>query len=546
MKKWILLVLALLLALSLTGSALAQVNAYGWEVPEKTLKIDVFNNSDNWTELEEQKLGIKRMQDYLKEQFNIEYTYSAPSGKAEEEVNLMLAAGNYPGVMRSITTAARQKFVEQGKAIDLTPYIENSPNLKAALGDMINMYKDADGKIYYLPTSFGNLMDLPDYSAHIRYDEWLAIGSPKIETPEDYFNALMAIYEKFPTTPNGDTRYTLSLYNNGLPEYISGYWGFQRGWQVNDDKSVTYWAMTDEGKEMARFFNNWWRTGTMDPDAFTNEWNDLRTKISQERVIGMIGGWWIGYNAGHEIWSLTNDDWHEEMRFIQVGFKAPEAEHAYVTTKNNLGSNWTVITDKAEDPEAIVRFLDFNCTDVGKALLNWGVPGYTPSFKDAAKQIAIWHMEGTDNWHFDKVAKAELLAETWDYNDEGVFGANTGLFTLVTDMNRWADGEHSVWPNQMWYSENRWKQIMFENMSGTIFDSTALLAFGDMPQDVSMAKTAVEDTYKQYYPLVCMAEDDATFDAAWEAFQDALKTANIDLWTQFRSEAYLRNATAME
>ena len=53
-------------------------------------------------------------------------------------------------------------------------------------------------------------MDLPDYSAHIRYDEWMEIGSPEINTPEDWYNAIMAIYELHPTTDEGEQRYTLA------------------------------------------------------------------------------------------------------------------------------------------------------------------------------------------------------------------------------------------------------------------------------------------------------------------------------------------------
>ena len=184
-------------------------------------------------------------------------------------------------------------------------------------------------------------------------------------------------------------------------------------------------------------------------------------------------------------------------------------------------------------------------TDAGAALVNWGIPGEVPSMKDAAKTVSTWHIEGPASWHFDEEAKQELLAETWDYNDEGVLGANTGAFALSACYDRWDDGEHCVWPNQMWYAENKWKQIMFENMSGTIFDCTALLAVSSMPQDVAMAKTAVEDAYKQYYPLAVMAEDDDTFEAAWEALQDAMTAADVETYTQFYQSNYTANLEKM-
>ena len=88
-----------------------------------------------------------------------------------------------------------------------------------------------------------------------------------------------------------------------------------------------------------------------------------------------------------------------------------------------------------------------------------------------------------------------------------MFGANTGFLGWVVYQGRWADGVSCLWPNQMWYNENKWKQIMFENMKDTIVDATALLAMGSKSEELTMAEAAVKDAWKQYFPLVCMAED---------------------------------------
>ena len=546
MKKVLGLLLAAVMLLGMTASALGEPNVFGWESPEETLKMTVFIAYSDWVELEEQKVGIASMKSYLLEHFNIELDYQATDGEAEEAINRMLASNNYPDVIMYLSTASRQKFVDQGRAVDLTEYVENSPHLKALLGDYLGMYADADGRIFYLPTSFSNLMDLPDYSAHMRYDEWLAIGSPVIETPDDYFDAIMAVLEMFPTTPNGDTRYSLSLYNQGYPEYyLGGFFGLTRGWLIGEDNSLTHWAFTEEGKRMAAFVNKFWRTGTMDPDAFVNKWDDLRTKISQERVLAMIAGWWIGYNAGHEIWSLTDPDWTENKRFFQVGFKDPDVPAAMVTAKNNLGSAWTIITDKCQDPEGVMKFIEFMQTEPGMALSHWGIPGPVASMKDPGTDITIWTINSPTDFAFDPVSKQQLIDEIWDYNDEGVFGANTGLLQWVSYQGRWSDGEYCLWPNQMWYSENQWKQIMFENMKDTIVDATPLLAWGSKSDDLVLAETAVKDTWEQYFPLVCMAEDDDTFEAAWGALQAALKVANVELMAREWEANYQKNLVQM-
>lgn len=540
------LALVMVLSLALGAAAMAEENAFGWEVPEETLRIYIFYNASNFATGEEQDLGIENMKAYMLENFNVEYEVITTDGDANEQLNLMLASDTYPDIIVGASTVNRQKFVDQGRAVDLTDYIANCPNLQHRMGDMLGLYADEDGRIYYLPTTFSNLMDLPDYSAHIRYDEWMEIGSPEINTPEDWYNAIMAIYELHPTTDEGEQRYTLGLYDQGMPEYLGGYWGLQQGWKVNDDNTLTYWTHTDEGKKMAAFFNNWWRTGTMDPDSMTNAWDDLRTKISQERVIGMIGGWWIGYNAGHEIWSLTDEDWYEEKRFIQVGFKDEDAENAYVTMKNNAGSNWTIITDKCENVEGVMQWLDFTLSDKGIALTGWGMPNEVQSYKNPDETVCIWELYDDGTWKFNDTAKQELIDEVWDYNEEGVFGANTSIFKLTSYQGRFDDGVHCLWTNQMWYSENKWKGIMFENMDGTIFDGTALLYESlEMDEDVTFAKTAVEEAWKQYYPLVIMADTDEAFEAAWTDLQMAVESAGLETYAQYRAENYQHNLELM-
>ena len=549
MKKIIAVLLALLLCAGMLpafAESTTVAEQFGWEVPAETLNISVY--AGQMTLGEEQKVGIENMKTYLLENFNVNYEIVSTDGDSEEALNLMLASGEYPDVIIGASTTNRQRIVDQGRAADITEYMnaEYAPNLMARLGDLAGLYADADGKYYYLPTSFSNLMDLPDYSAHIRYDEWVEIGSPEINTPEDWKNALMAVYELHPTTEDGEARYSLGLYSQGLPEYVSGYWGLQRGWKVNEDNTLTYWTETEEGKDMAKFFNEWWRTGTMDPDSFVNEWNDLRTKISQERVVGMIGGWWIGYNAGHEIWSLTDEDWFEEKRFIQVGFKDENAENAYVTLKNNAGGSWTIITDKCEDVAGVMKFLDFTMSDKGIALTNYGMPNEVQSYKNPDETLSTWELYEDGTWKINDATKEAMITETWDYNEEGIFGANHGAYSPIDYQGRFEDGVHCLWLNQMWYSENKWKGIMFENMNGTIFDGTALLYESvKMDEEVTFAKTAVTDAWKQYYPLVCMAETDEEFEANWTNLQVAVRNAGLETYTNYRTANYQNNLSMM-
>lgn len=523
-----------------TTEAGATVNEYGWAVPESTLEIVAYDAGGSFAPSEEQKQGIANMEKFLLDNFNVKFTMMTTDGDGTENLNLMLASGEYPEIIYNTSYDIVLKMKGLGKAQDLTPYMDTlGMDIQKAIGDLYPLFLDADEKLWYIPIGVGALMELPDYSAHVRWDEYKAIGSPPIKTPDDYYNAIKKILAEFPKTPAGENRYAISLYNQGDPAgSFGGYWGLKRGWKVAADNTLTYWAFTDEGKAMTKWFNRWWTDGTMDPDAFVNNFDQWKAKFSNEKIVGAIGGWWIAYNAGHEVWMLTDENLPEDKRFVQVGFKAPEAEGAYVTGKNKYGWANTIITDKATKVEDLMKFINFQATELGLALFNWGIPNGVPQYKDPSKTLALWNLEKDSSWTFDATAKQQFVTETWDYPAEGVVG--NGWFVLFNHCNRWADGEHCIWGNQMWYSENQWKSMMIENMDGTIYDFTPMV-LREKDEATILTETAIIDAYKQNWPLVVQANGDAEFDQRWTALQEALRAVGIEQYTKQTQDNYKAN-----
>ncbi|MBP8988733.1 MAG: sugar ABC transporter substrate-binding protein [Clostridia bacterium] len=524
-----------------TTEPIKNINRFGWAVPEKTIEINCYNGEGYYAPTEEQKQGRANMEKYLLEEFNVKINMMTTDGDGTEYLNLMLSTGEYPEVIYNISYENVLRLKDLEKAQDLTNYVEMyGQDIIKDIGDLYPLFLDSENKLWYIPIGVGALMELPDYSAHVRWDEYTAIGKPKIETPDDYYNVINQILEEFPTTPAGESRYTLSLYDQGDPAgSFGGYWGLKRGWKESSDHSLTYWAFTDEGKAMTKWFNRWWTDGKMDPDAFANNFDEWKAKFSNERIVGAIGGWWIAYNAGHEIWMLTDPNWTEDKRFVQVGFKAPEAEAATVTGKNKYGWANTVITDKADNIEEIMKFINFQATEpLGLALFGWGIPNGVPSYKDPNKLIKLWNIDENGNWSFDPEAKQQFITETWDYPAEGV--VNPGVFVFFTHCNRWADGVHCIWGNQMWYEENKWKSMMIENMKGTIYDFTPM-ALRDKDQNVVLTEQAIKDTWKQHWPLVVQSANDAEFDQRWTEFQEALRSVGIEEYTKITENNYKNN-----
>jgi ABC-type glycerol-3-phosphate transport system substrate-binding protein len=516
-----------------------QRNKYGWEVPRQTIKFSVFNAWGNDAPTEAVANGRILWKQFLKNQFNVDLDFQTVTGSGDEALNLAMASGTYADVIRGITHTYTRRFVEQNRAVDLTPYLDTLiPNVKRHIGDQLSMYL-INGKFYGIPHGMGGLYELPDYSAHIRYDEWLEIGSPAIKTPDDYYKAINAILAKHPANPNGERRYAMSFsesYRN--PEDFAGYWGLRLGYDISPDNQWTYFAFTDQGKKMTRWFNQFYRDGTLDPDAFINKYEDWKAKFSAERLVGAMGGWWIGYNAGHEVWQVLDPSTPDNKRTIQIGFKDPAVSTAYITPKNMVPDREVIITNKAKNAQDILKFVNFTASELGQALIGWGFPGAYPA-GNTGKTIHFWDLDNNGRWAVDPIARQQEISETWDYSNEGYWTASE-IMTLFLDYSRWADGVHCVWMNQMWYDQNKWKKIMMENMAGTIYDATSYILRDKNGEAVNL-ETAIKDAREQYWPACVQAKTDAEFETAWKNLQNALEAAGIRRYEQIRAANYRAN-----
>lgn len=519
----------------------AKVNAFGWEVPEETLTIKISNLVGGYAPDENDKRGLENMQAYLLKEFNVDLQVEMTTGDGSEAQNLALASGEYGDVVTGISYATAQKFRDQGRAVDLAPYMDTvGASVKKVMGDVYIMLEEDDGALYMLPRSMGAVEELPDLCAAVRYDEYLEIGEPKIETPEDYYNAMKQILELHPTNSLGEKRYALSLYDFDYPTVLGGYWGLKEGWDISEDNQFTYWAFTDAGYEMTKWFNQLHRDGNLDPDAFINTFEDWGTKCANERLVGNIGYWWTVYNKGHEVWQKNDPNWNENKRYIHLGFKSENADQAYITGKNHLGYSYTMITDKAKDPEAIMKFINFMGSEKGMALFNWGIPGGVEDMDGSGRIIKNWDLHEDGTWEFDAEAKKSFLDNTWDYSKEKQLGGTSNQLYLFRTNSRWEDGVHCIWPNQCWYEENPWKQMMIENLQGTIFDSTPLVVLERTPE-FSMLENSVKDAWGQFWPACVQAKSDAELEKNWKALQDGLTAAGVEQYTEQMQANYLKN-----
>ncbi|MBO7742867.1 sugar ABC transporter substrate-binding protein [Paenibacillus sp. MWE-103] len=518
-----------------SGGAAPKVNEYGWTMPEKTITVDYYTaDKDNPDKVAKKFAAIH---DYFLKTFNVDVKKMQYDVDGKEKLNLMLASNDYPGVLSAIDSDTIDKWRAQGKLIDLAPLVDKyGPNIKKELGAKYKSYLDKDGKLWGIPRGWGYL-PIPDNSAHIRWDWYQAMGSPKLETPDDYYNVLKQMVAAHPKNAQGQKTYAISWNDQISVNTVLGIWGLKDGYKEDADHNLTHWLNTSEGLEAVKFYNRFYREGLMDPDSFLNKFDDWKLKFSNEQIIGHIGPWWQSWNAGHEVWKTTNPDWTDEQRYVQIALKAPGAEAAYLSPKDTTGWNYTVITDKEAHPEDIVKFLDFEMTPIGTRLTGWGIPNLPES---------VWSYKSDGSWSFNDAQKQKLLAGTFDYDkaDEATGGNQIWLDHpqgLMSD-----DGKSTAWYDQNFNDEDKWKAKMNANLKDTIYDNTARRIVFTADNPLTIVNQQIEDLIKTGFAKAVMSK---TEEGAVQAFDDmrdkALKLGLKDI-EAFRAQAYKDNLANMQ
>lgn len=504
-----------------------EVNEYGWAIPTETFEFSYYKKKQENPDQIAQWLEL--MNTYLLDEFNLVINRLVYDTDADERLNLMLTSGDYPEVITGLDRTDVLRLLDLGIVVDVAPYIETSgQNITKELGDLYPRYLEEDGSLYGLPYGWG-ILNIPDYSAFVRWDWYQEMGSPEFETPEEYYQVIKDMIELHPEARDGSKVYAMSWNDRSYIETIAGAWGLKEGYK-EEGNTLTHWINTPEGYEFTKFMNTIHQDGLLDPDAFTNDFSEYKSKLSSGKILGGIGPWYQCWSGGHEIWQATDENWTEDQRFVQYPIKAESADVAYLSPKDTTGWGYTVITDKAEDPEMIVKVFDFMMTPMGSRLFAWGVPN-TPE--------SNWTFDNGD-WDFTELAKDGVINATLDYNANKMLGTN--YIWLVHPQGEFSDDKSTnAWIDQCFNTEAKWKKVLNENMAGTMYDNSAMRAIVyEVEADVTLYKQQVEDATDLYWTIAVLSNSDEEFEENYQKLKDALKQAGVDELQAYISEEYFK------
>jgi len=407
-----------------------EVNEWGWVIPDETLVLDVYGGEGDQENLMKDEYGGKaKLDEWLLNNLNVQINWQLYSTSMDEKLNLMLASGDYPAIITNMTNEMADKFIAQGKALDLTEALEQyGDNITRRYGDYLNMLKSEDGKIYKLATLYGYNPNVAGYDFGIRYDYWEELGESKMyETPEGYYEALKKVLENHPTNANGQTTYGASSTNKGqnfLKAMLAAY-GFITDYKYDESTGdMVHWLNTEDGLEISMLVNKMYREGLIDPDFLSTDYETLMTKMQSEQILGNFGTWWYGWTGGHQFWATQEaESYTIEKRFANVSVHAEglTMEDTTLLTANYLGSYRCIITDKCTDLGMVMRYLNWENSELGNFIAGWGAPD----------EDNVWDIAEDGTWVVDDdILSVDTKETTFHHVREELNGGGTYMIAV--------------------------------------------------------------------------------------------------------------------
>lgn len=307
----------------------------------------------------------------------IDIKYEHPTYTQEiEQFNLMIASGEYPDIIEynffREYSGGPVKAIADGVILDLTDLIPRyAPNFNAYLKenpDVRKMIMTDDGRIYNFPfirsdesllTFFGPIVNksmLDDYD----------IDLP--ETMDEWYVMLTAMKENGVESP---LTYPLYMQDSVLGSAFVGAFDIANGfYQV--DGQVKFGPIEAGYKDYLSEMRKWYDEGLIDADIASITKDQIRRKL----ITGASGAS-LGYNASRlGVWIA---DTEEDDAYDFVGVKYPvltKGERPKFGQRDLMytGDGATISTS-CQNIELAMKLLDFNYSEDGYMLNNYGVEG---------------------------------------------------------------------------------------------------------------------------------------------------------------------------
>lgn len=455
---------------------------------------------------------------------------------AEEAVGTMIAGGEYPDFIDGGDGMAQ--LYDAGALVALDDYIDDYPNIKEYLTDQEwDKLRQEDGHIYWI-NQFQNIYGEEKATTHndeafwiqTRVLEWA--GYPEVKTMDQYFDLIEAYQEANPTMEDGTENipYTILCEDwryfclENAPQFLDGYPNDGSVIVDPEELKVIDYNTTPTAVKYFQKLNEEYHKGIVDPESFTQTYDEYIAKLSTGRVLGMIDQWWnFAYNVNDSLKQQGLDE--QGCDYVPLPITIEEGiQNRWHCSGSVLNeASGLAITTSCEDVEGALQFINDLLSQEVHDLRYWGVEGED--------------YEVDENGLFYKTEEQRLEASDTAYKASHL--CTYSYFPQYAGTSR--DGINAMQPQ---YQPTEF----FDGLSDDVkkcFEAYGAETYVDMlgtseapgpwypmysysnnmttSTPGGMALTKMGEIKHEYLPKVVMAED---FDAAWDEYMEAYESCD--------------------
>ncbi len=418
-----------------------------------------------------------------------------------------------------------------GFFVNMAEYEELMPNLLAFLDEypsLRDLVYTNDGAIYSLTritTPVAGKINHPMYF-HVPTLEAAGIDPTKINTVDEFYNALKALKEKYPDkTPFVITPDAEPAYRNELNLRTAfGVYSNDNSYMVcTDENGEVFLADTsDNQREYLKFVNKLADEGLIDINDIGRSADEIRADMKAGKYCIWTGSM---YPVTAEDQALdTNGDksWQGDYSFFWTFTSDLSDKKVYIANNGVLNQAKIMINPNSEYIEAIVRLLDFFATPEGQLLAVVGEEGKT--FDWVVDPVTGVKSSNSDNywdktkyetvgaWRDAEVYISQALAFNW-----GFVGA---LDSVSMDVLEKIPANNSNWLSAQ-------KLVRVDELDELRYGDVPALYTADQKAEMATLKTDLTSFLVAAKAEFIAGIRDPYSDADWDAF---VKQVNAMGW----------------
>ena len=456
---------------------------------------------------------------YFQEQTGVKIDYiEIDMFSYTQNFNLMIASGSYPDMLSGMDSygGGIAKALDDDVIIDLTDYVENDMPAYHQAVDQADVWKEIktdEGKtlaVYSLSNE-----DVVNRGPMVRQD-WME--EQGLETPATY-DELTEVGKKLQSAYGLDYAFFISALVNPGVTFSAGF--DMPGFDISTSGSHLYQEngevksclVSDNMKDYLTYLHSWYVDGLISKDFFSRISSDVKDAFRGGECA-------ICWDNADYITEANRDEELAAQGFLAAGIPATlrdegQTLHFSLGMGNAVGDGIS-ITTTCQDPDLLIKTLDWCFTEPGINLCNYGIEGISYDMDDSGN--AVWSTNVTENP--DTTFRMALVTYTM-----------TGLPSIWDEERYWSE----IYDEAAYAAADLWMNADNDKA----YDLPTALFYTTDESTVYATKISDVETYANQYILTCITGD-ADIDATWNDYVEKVWSLGLQDCIDATQNAYER------